>query len=114
MDSWRAELVERVALAMVQEIGWGTFSHFDPNDMRRVSTAALSIAIPAVLERAAEVAEGHVGQMKRHRIAAGWKMERYQPWERDEIAARESQGNITAKSIATAIRSLKDNPDVEA
>jgi hypothetical protein len=35
-------VVEVVALAMAKEIGWGTFSHFDPDDMRRVARAAIS------------------------------------------------------------------------
>jgi hypothetical protein len=35
-------VVEAVALAMAKEIGWGTFSHFDPDDMRRVARAAIS------------------------------------------------------------------------
>jgi hypothetical protein len=35
------ELVERLATAIVEEIGWGTFSHFDPNDVRRIARAAL-------------------------------------------------------------------------
>jgi hypothetical protein len=35
------ELVDHVALAIAQEIGWGTFSHFNPDDMRRISSAAI-------------------------------------------------------------------------
>lgn len=34
-------LVERVALAMAIEIGLGTFSHFNPDDMRRIARAAI-------------------------------------------------------------------------
>lgn len=36
------EVVERVGLAIVQEIGWGSFSHFDPEDVRRISRAAVT------------------------------------------------------------------------
>lgn len=35
------ELVEQIALGITQEIGWGTFSHFDPRDVRRIARAAL-------------------------------------------------------------------------
>jgi hypothetical protein len=49
------DLVEKAALAMAQEIGWSTFSHFDPNDMRRVARAALEaaglIALRAALDK---------------------------------------------------------------
>src|SRR5688500_3383178 len=34
--------VERVALAITQAIGWGTFSHFNPDDVRRISRAAIA------------------------------------------------------------------------
>lgn len=34
--------VERVAKAIVEEIGWGTFSHFEPEDVRRISRAAIA------------------------------------------------------------------------
>lgn len=36
------EQVELVALAITQEIGWGNFSHFNPDDMRRISRAAIA------------------------------------------------------------------------
>jgi hypothetical protein len=35
-------LVERVALAIVQEIGWEPFSHFNPDDIRRIARAAIN------------------------------------------------------------------------
>lgn len=35
-------LVEEMARAFVEEVGWGTFSHFDPTDVRRTMRAALS------------------------------------------------------------------------
>lgn len=43
-----SDLVEQVAWAIAEEIGWGTFSHFDPNDMRRISRAALSVLEPRI------------------------------------------------------------------
>lgn len=36
------QAVEAVAMAIALEIGWGSFSHFDPNDARRISRAAIA------------------------------------------------------------------------
>lgn len=60
-----------------------------------------------VLEEAAKVAESFHGKAKRDRIAKGWKMSRFQPHERDEIAAEENGENIAAEQIAASIRALK-------
>lgn len=78
--------------------------------LARHRLAALTEARAKALEEAAEVAVSFVGKAKRDRIARGWKMSRYQPHERDEIAAEENGGNIAAEEIATAIRALKDQP----
>lgn len=51
--------VEAVAMAMAQEIGWGTFSHFDPNDMRRVARAAYNAArLQSTEQRLGQDADG--------------------------------------------------------
>lgn len=48
-------LVEHVALAMAKEIGWGTFSHFNPDDMRRVARAAIAVLEATRTPEAAQV-----------------------------------------------------------
>jgi hypothetical protein len=41
-EDLKADDVEAVALAITKEIGWGTFSHFNPEDVRRISRAAIA------------------------------------------------------------------------
>jgi hypothetical protein len=83
MTDQARDIVERVALAMAKEIGWGTFSHFNPDDMRRVAKAAIEAApgIEALTKRVAEleealkrIAEGNLGSM---------------PWQADYAKIRE-------------------------
>jgi hypothetical protein len=48
------ELIEKVSLAIVQAIGWGTFSHFDPGDVRRIARAAIEAMALTERERIVE------------------------------------------------------------
>lgn len=59
-----------------------------------------ALAVRDAYEEAAKIAESFIGKAKRDRIAKGWKMARFQPHERDEIAAEENGGNIVAHEIA--------------
>ncbi|WP_374413313.1 hypothetical protein [Novosphingobium colocasiae] len=45
-DEARGGDVEAVGKAIVEEIGWGVFDHFDPNDIRRISRATIAAMKP--------------------------------------------------------------------
>lgn len=106
MTSWRAELAERVADALEARMGplVGSPEYLaDPvkrelAEKRRRDAAvgqastALSIATPAILERAAEPLQRRL----------------------DQLADPHSSVAAVLRDQITAIRSLKDNPDVKA